>query len=136
MTEKPDDQVEPDASTGLAERRAQPRFPAWLDGTLHGLVSPISNEATVVDLSASGASVTTTDPFDVGAQVQLQILRSEPALPARVIRVEDAWPAGLLHIQFEELSSDEEALLDRVLEELRSDFRDHRGFLAGLKPKP
>lgn len=113
------------------DRRAEPRYPTWLDATVYSRSHPEGQPAVITDLALQGASIEvdewTGDTFyrlvfevnDELLQVECESIHSEPT-----------WRGVLLHTRFVLVSPDQYEILEAVVAALRAIFGHAQETLA------
>lgn len=114
------------------DRRAHPRYPAWLPINLRFEGRSESIPAMLCDVSIGGALVWVFWPDCPAKSVHLEIqFRSESfPLLAEVVSVERQWDTVILHLRFAETLAAGSPRLVELIAELRGHFEAYQVYLS------
>jgi hypothetical protein len=121
----------------VSERRACPRYPTWIDATIHGASCPHGRTAVITDLSNEGASVETDEwTDDTFFRIVLEVHGKPLYLECEAIREETTWRGVLLNTRFVLVNEDQARVLGGIVAALESVFGEAQETLAGAHLSP
>jgi hypothetical protein len=114
------------------DRRAHPRYPAWLPINVRIDGGDEPRPAMLCDISVGGALVWGFWSEPGGRTVELDVTFRSDAfrLPARIVSVERQWDTVILHLRFDDALFEGSARLKDLLNELRGHFAAYQVYLA------
>lgn len=122
----------PEPSGDLVERRQHPRYPTWLDATIHSTSCPEGQPAVITDLSSDGASVETDEwTGETFFRVVFEVYGEPLRLECEAIHKETTWRGVLLNTRFVLRDPQQMRILDGIVSALESVFGQAQETLAG-----
>ncbi|MDZ7728192.1 MAG: PilZ domain-containing protein [Dehalococcoidia bacterium] len=117
------------------ERRSHPRYPTWLDATVHAAHLQGGYPAIVTDLSVQGASVEIDEWHgDSFFRLMLNINGEEIQVECECVHQEPTWRGVLVHTRFVLVSREQFEFLEAVVAALRSVFGEAQESLVQDRP--
>jgi hypothetical protein len=116
----------------VVERRQRPRYPTWLDATMHSTSSPEGQPAVITDLSSDGASVETDEwTGETFFRVVFEVHGEPLRLECEAIHKETTWRGVLLNTRFVLRDPQQTRILEGIVSALESVFGEAQETLAG-----
>ncbi len=114
-----------------ADRRGLARYPTWIDAVVYSHAFPNGQPAVITDLSEVGASVEVDEWdndqfFRLTFEVHGEVLHIE----SEAVQHEPTWRGVLVHTRFVLLSTEQNHVLENLVDALRSVFGEAQESLA------